>query len=193
MKGLFSCAGYEHIALAVGRKGGWELFLRAETSQRGVSVLARYSPFLPALHQHLFPGLGVAPQCPSLWVRGDPSSAREELQPEHLWQGVPQQNGHGIWLPRCWAAGRVAGGAGGVWSGGRGSLAGVVPCQRPGVPSRGAWAPITESIGDGVAVVPARAEPRERCERSSSRSSSWEGPRGRGMQRGQEMGCVGRL
>ncbi|XP_062457160.1 adenylate cyclase type 10-like [Rhea pennata] len=41
MKGLFHCAGYRHVALAVEKNGGWELFLRAETSQKGVSVLAR--------------------------------------------------------------------------------------------------------------------------------------------------------
>ncbi|XP_062457207.1 adenylate cyclase type 10-like [Rhea pennata] len=41
MKGLFHCAGYRHVALAVERNGGWELFLRAETSQKGVSMLAR--------------------------------------------------------------------------------------------------------------------------------------------------------
>ncbi|XP_062457255.1 adenylate cyclase type 10-like [Rhea pennata] len=41
MKGLFHCAGYRHVALAVEKNGGWELFLHAETSQKGVSVLAR--------------------------------------------------------------------------------------------------------------------------------------------------------
>ncbi|XP_068766433.1 maestro heat-like repeat-containing protein family member 7 [Struthio camelus] len=41
MKSLLRCTHYETVAVTVERKGGWDLFLHADTSQKGVVVLAR--------------------------------------------------------------------------------------------------------------------------------------------------------